>query len=122
MSVGAAAGAKNCGEVSLSFAAHLAERTSLWHVAGYHRPRLVLQVAVAGRPIELPPANRKEAPSWNGCHSHFGANAVADAIDCQREMQLLRLGTAATIKATRQTITESHILLAAADTLLTRMP
>ncbi|MBV8746217.1 MAG: hypothetical protein JO134_14365 [Xanthobacteraceae bacterium] len=47
---------------------------------------------------------------------------VADAIDCQREMQLLRLDTAATIKATRQTITESHILLAAADTLLTRMP
>ena len=47
---------------------------------------------------------------------------VADAIDCQHEMQLLKLDMSATINATRRAITESLELLAMANKLLARRP
>ena len=47
---------------------------------------------------------------------------MADALDCQREMQIAKLDMAATIKATRQAITESQQLLAEADALLGLWP
>jgi hypothetical protein len=45
---------------------------------------------------------------------------IADANDCQRDMRLLKVDMAATIKATRELITESQSLLAIADKLLAR--
>jgi hypothetical protein len=47
---------------------------------------------------------------------------VAEALDCQRGMQLAKLDMAATIKATRRAITESQRLLAEADALLGWLP